>query len=277
MFRHTTKVRRENQLTLSRQANRKASDEDSVPCPTILDQPFCRSLPPVSVDLLKAACEALCGRNVTISPSRRLTHSIATWYNGEADLRCTFLTPEVVTVAATVPTWMKSELWAAFRELAEEFSYDSVQIWTSKRSCRVLGRLTPYILDRTGCTDYELTHVNITRTRIVFLLNTPESSSMYFTTRDTWSLLSSWTGELGSITWIPNDNNFKVLAGNHKETSTPNKSTCAIVYPDGRIRIQGLPADVPKVCAVLNTAINRISKSSGWEPFLVTLKKGTTI
>jgi hypothetical protein len=77
MFRHTTKVQRKSQLTLSRQANRKVSNKDSVPYPTILDQLFYRSLPPILVDLLKAAYKALCGRNVIISPLQRLTYSIA--------------------------------------------------------------------------------------------------------------------------------------------------------------------------------------------------------
>ena len=226
----------------------------------------------MSISLLTSTCSALCGRNVSIDPHQRNTHVISTWYDSENVLRCTLLTPEVVTMAISVPKNLTLECNIGLRELVGELNNATpCTIIPHSQKTRISGRMSPYLMEYVGFADGVATHANLTGTRLLFYSCSTTTSRTYCTNSSSLAILSSWTDSDTAMVYSSRSNCYKLTTSGNVESKDANKHTCIIISHDGHIRIQGAPSDMPRVCSALHNTILRMSRSSSWVAFLSSL------
>jgi hypothetical protein len=248
---------------------------------SLLPHPYETSLPRTSQLILGEVLSGLVGRETTPDPDRRLTHSIAAWHSGDSILRCTILTPELVTCTASLPKSFTSECYKYVGRVSESLN-DAKECTISSyaHTCRVMGRMTPYLLKEIGQEEdkgVHLTHANATSSRILFSLTTTDSSSLYSLTYESLRILMCAKGSDVAMVYQAFSSKFKVTIGTNETNDLANKNTCIMISHNGEMKIQGTPGSMRGLCAAFRTTILDLSYSRMWPAFLINLELSESI
>ncbi|KAI0155068.1 hypothetical protein GGR52DRAFT_256451 [Hypoxylon sp. FL1284] len=276
MYRHTTKTRVQSQKDLHKNALKGLRDVKLDLCESVSHHPYARVLPPMSLYIIREVMSGICGSEIEPDLYNRQIHNIATWCSRDVILRCCILTPELVTCAVSLPTSMTFPCNMEKQELVRSLNNATPCTITPLRyTCRLMGRMTPYMVDAVGADDEAvITHVNLTSTRIVFFYTDRDRYQFYHLTRESLQLLSYFVPEDSIMIDLSESRKFKMTVASNEESSSPNKNTCIMVSYDGFIRILGLVTPARRVCHALNKSIHTISQSVSWPAFVSSLEPG---
>ena len=151
MFRHTTEQNVRSQERLRKGA--AALERDwQILCDSVYDNTYSTPLPETSKKMLDNIVVPLTGCNSEFQGDTRLIYTVALFDHAqELRVRVCFIQPEVSSSTATMSSLHSSSLNTARSDIVSELNNLSPgRICTSKGKCQVAGRISPYVVERSG-------------------------------------------------------------------------------------------------------------------------------
>lgn len=265
-FRHTTKQSVRSQEWLRSRAVKALDNDRQILCSSVYTNTYGIDLPDTSIEILNNIVSPLTGHASHPSSDRRSVYTIcAGEYDRYMRFRLCFIQPEVSSATAQTSSMYSHIFTRARAEVTKELNNPApggIQVSTEK--CQVTGRLSPYIVERSGLTnEVEWTYCNASKSRLVYIITTSASTSLMSPTKDTIMIYQSFSVHECAIVYMGSMNCFKVTAspGPDDQTEKANKSTCVFLYCDGSFKVAGTPQKAYKVCMLLRDTIIRAHTS----------------
>jgi hypothetical protein len=267
MFRHTTKQKVRSQEYLRRGAASALEKSRQVLCSTVYENTYGVPLPPASVGMLNNIVIPLTGCNSEVQGDTRRLYTTATFdHAAEFRLRLCFIQPEVSSSTAVASSARSGALNEARSQVVHELNNPSPgRIAVSKEKCQVAGRISPYVVEKSGLgSTVEWTYFNASKSRFFYILSSKDGAELMSMTKETISIYQSFCVKGCMIVYASSMRCFKVTASpdDAESDESPNKSTCIFLYCDGTFKVLGTPHKCYKVCALFRDTVLKAHSSS---------------
>lgn len=268
MFRHSTKQNVRTQDHLRKVASKALDKDRQILCDSVYTNTYDTTLPEPSVSMLDNVVVPLTGCSSSTSRDTRLIHTIALFdYQGMSRVRMCFLQPEVSSATAVTSSSYAGVMNNSRASVAKELNNPSLgTITASKEKCQIAGRLSPYIVERSGLSQsVTWSYFNASKSRMFYCVSSPDGYEMMSMTKETISLYQSFADPRDcAMVYVSSMKCFKVTASPEETdiNDNPNKSTCIFLYCDGTFKVLGTPEKSYKVCMHFRRAVIGAHSSS---------------
>ena len=276
MFRHSTKQSVKSQEVLRNQATRALNNTSQILCSSVYTNTYDTNLPSTSTDMLDNIIYPMTGCNSRASTETRKVFTVAILeYEQRRRVRICFVQPEVSSATGNTPRSASSMLSDAKARLVKAYNNPTPgRIAVSSKKCQIAGRLAPYIVEESGLSRHvSWSYFNASKSRLVYIVTSPEHARLMSLTRDTISIYQSFCVQDCAIVYVPTTKCFKITVAPEEDDDSddPNKSTCIFLYHDGTFKVLGTPHKSYKVCKLFRETIIRAHTSSMHSRILDTL------
>lgn len=277
MFRHTTKQRALDQLTLRTRAFRQAESTSDEKTEDVFATTYGLELPQSTISMLQPIVRGLSGPTAAVSKISRNLHTAGMWVSSSGSvMRLIYLQPDIVTCTATVPAQYYGKLVESLPDVVEACNgCKPCRVVQHTRVCQIVGRMTPYLVEWCGMSDSAAWgHINAMGSKFLMSCTNTSSTSYYQFTKASLELLQPYAAPECAFVQLESAKSFKLTAAPIGSTATdmPNKNTCMMVQCDGSFKIQGLPSAAGVVCRGFRRCIERLSTAVTWELFLSSME-----
>lgn len=256
---------------LSERADASVPDDK---CDSTCNTTYQTALSASSITMLTQLLTGLCGKMIEPGTDLRLVFTMAVWINdGGSVLRLSFVRPETVTCTAHLDAGHFFKLLEEYPNVVREnnnakMSRPSICV----RNCKVVGKITPYLVDRCGLTEEAAwSHLNAMGTRFVHILTNDCQTRYLSHARRSLEIPRVHIGEDAVMADSNLMRSFKLTRAPRAGSFdvTPKKSTCVLPIKNGNFRVQGKPSDIHAVFRSFRQPIVNVLKSDVWEAFLL--------
>lgn len=232
-------------------------------------------LPEATVNILKPIISALTCKECDINLYTRELYTICMWHSpNEAVYRCCFIQPELCSATCS---FRRPYLEKAREALSEVTSLipdaSPCAVHPNNKYPQLSGRMVPYVIDKVDF-DVKWGFANIARSYIIFIITTTDGPKICTMSHMSMMILSQHFSENAACVYDSEKNLYKITVrpAVYKDVHKANKNTCMNIYSDGTFRLQGIPADMERVCMSFREALLRMSVSRSWNNFISKLK-----
>ena len=267
MFRHTTKQKVRSQEHLRKSASSALEKNRQLLCDSVYKNTYDVPLPKPSIEMLNNIVIPLTGCCSEVQGDTRRIYTVALFdHSKEFRLRLCFMQPEVSSSTAIASSSCSSALNKARSDVSSRLNNPSPgRIVVSKEKCQVAGRISPYVVERSGLgSAVEWSYFNASKSRFFYVLSSREGVELMSMSKETICIYQGFCVKDCVIVYMSNMRCFKVTVSpdDDDKGDNPNKSTCMFLYCDGTFKVLGTPHKSYKVCALFrDTVLNAHSST----------------